>query len=376
MNNFIDEFKLNDNIFYLNHAAVSPWPKRTATAVINFANENVQQGSRQYLQWLQTEQDLREKLRWLINAKSTNDIALLKSTSEALSVVAYGLNWKKGDNVVILEQEFPSNRIVWESLRSRDVDTKLVDIRQKNAEDALIKACNSNTRIMSVSAVQFASGLKLNLEKLGTFCRQNNILFCVDAIQQLGAQAFDVQNNGAHFVMADAHKWMMGPEGLALFYCDPVVREQLQLQQYGWHMVEQHFDFDNRDWAMATSARRFECGSANTLGTFAFNASLSLIRDAGIDAISNLINRNITYMIEQFSKHQNLQILIDDDPDKLSGIFVFRHKHINNNELYEHLLDHGVVCALRGGGIRFSPHFYNSTEEIGHVLDLILHLKG
>ncbi len=376
MNNFIDEFKLNDNIFYLNHAAVSPWPKRTAAAVINFANENVQQGSSQYLQWLQTEQDLREKLRWLINAKSTDDIALLKSTSEALSVVAYGLNWKKGDNVVILEQEFPSNRIVWESLRSRDVDTKLVDIRQKNAEDALIKACDPNTRIMSVSAVQFASGLKLNLEKLGAFCRQNNILFCVDAIQQLGAQAFDVQNNGAHFVMADAHKWMMGPEGLALFYCDPVVREQLQLQQYGWHMVEQHFDFDNRDWEIATSARRFECGSANTLGTFAFNASLSLIRDAGIDAISNLINRNITYMIEQFSKHPNLQILIDDDPDRLSGIFVFRHKHINNNELYEYLLDRGVVCARREGGIRFSPHFYNSTEEISHVLDLILHLKG
>ncbi|MEE9342425.1 MAG: aminotransferase class V-fold PLP-dependent enzyme, partial [Gammaproteobacteria bacterium] len=140
-------FNLSDDIIYLNHAAVSPWPEKTVKAVQQFAKENGEVGSQQYLRWMQTEANLREQLRELINAPGCDEIALLKSTSEALSVIAYGLEWGPGDQIVIPEQEFPSNRIVWESLRPRGVDVVPIDlIDEDSPEDKLINAFTEHTR--------------------------------------------------------------------------------------------------------------------------------------------------------------------------------------------------------------------------------------
>ncbi|MGA9992180.1 MAG: aminotransferase class V-fold PLP-dependent enzyme, partial [Thiobacillaceae bacterium] len=123
-----NEFPLEPGLIYLNHAAVAPWPRRTAEAVKAFAEENLHRGSWDYPKWVQTEARLREQCRLLLNAPSASDIALLKNTSEALSVVAHGLDWHTGDNVVISDQEFPSNRIVWESLAPQGVETRQADL--------------------------------------------------------------------------------------------------------------------------------------------------------------------------------------------------------------------------------------------------------
>ena len=252
------EFPLDDSIIYLNHAAVSPWPQRTADAVKRFADENVAFGSRNYPDWVATENSLRQQLQQLVNAASSDEIALLKNTSEALSVVAYGLPWTSGDNVVITNQEFPSNRVVWESLQKYGVTTRAADITgSKSPETAILDTLDDDTRLLSVSAVQYASGLKLDLSRLGAACRERDILFCVDAIQILGALQLDVQRCEADFVMADAHKWMLGPEGIALFYCRQSAMEQLDLKQYGWHMLEDLHNYDQSDWKIARSARRF-----------------------------------------------------------------------------------------------------------------------
>ena len=214
------EFPLRDDVHYLNHAAVSPWPRRTADAVCRFARENAEQGSLEYATWLRVESDLREQLRRLLNASSADDIALLKNTSEALSVVAHGVDWRDGDNVVISDQEFPSNRIVWESLAGHGVRVREVDLAAgPDPEQALIGACDQRTRLLAISSVQYGTGLRTDLERLGQRCREREILFCVDAIQSLGTLPMDVKRNHADFVMADGHKWMLGPEGLAVFYC-------------------------------------------------------------------------------------------------------------------------------------------------------------
>jgi len=132
------EFPLQDGLIYLNHAGVSPWPVRTTRAVQDFAEENMVQGSLNYLKWIEVETSLRQKAQKLINAPSLSDIALLKNTSEALSVVAYGLDWKKGENVVSSDQEFPSNRIVWESLAKKGVGLRTADLMSaETPEDAL-----------------------------------------------------------------------------------------------------------------------------------------------------------------------------------------------------------------------------------------------
>lgn len=357
-------FNLDPEIIYLNHAAVAPWPVRTVNAVKIFAEENARQGARSYPQWLESEHALRNQLARLINAPSEKDIALLKNTSEGLSVIAYGIDWRAGDNVVSIAQEFPSNRVVWESLAQYGVELKLLDLSAtESPENDLIALCDEGTRLISVSSVQYASGLRLDLPLIGRFCRDNDILFCVDAIQSLGALPFDVTEYQADFVVADGHKWMLGPEGLALFYCRADIRDQLRLNQYGWHMLEHAGDFDRKAWQTAGSAARFECGSPNMLGIHALHASLEVLLEQGIETVHRQIESNTTHIVEQIDR-LGFELLSPRQAARRGGIVTFRVPDRDNQELYRYLMDKRVVCAYRGGGIRFSPHFYNTRKEI------------
>ena len=367
-----NEFCLRDDLIHVNHAAVAPWPARTRKAVINFAEENSLQGSLNYLQWMEKEQHLREQLQNLIHADSSEEIALLKSTSEALSVVAYGIDWKRGDSIVTSAEEFPSNRLLWESLEPLGVSIRLVDLNQSdNAEQAIIDATDTSTRLLSISAVQYASGLKMNLEKLGQHCQANGILFCVDAIQQLGALSFDVNKIQADFVAADGHKWMLGPEGLALFYCRKKHIKTLKLNQYGWHMIEHMHDFSRTDWEPAHSARRFECGSPNMMGIMALSASLSLIEEVGMKTIEEQVLHNTAFLIDELSQRNNIRLISDPTFESRSGIVTFKHKTIAADDLFDHLKAHHVFCAPRGGGIRLSPHFYTPRDKLQTLLQII-----
>jgi len=362
-----DEFPLRDGLVYLNHAAVGVWPRRTCEAVNAFARENMYQGAADYPRWLQIERELRGRLQRLVNAASVDDIALVKNTSEGLSLLAYGLNWQPGGNIVSTHQEFPSNRIVWESLKGEGVELRLADISTNDPEAAILALCDTNTRLLTVSSVQYASGLRLNLEHLGAYCRSKGIIFCVDAIQSLGALCFDVQACHADVVVADGHKWMLGPEGLALLYIRPELRDRLKLKQYGWHMVERLGDFDRRDWQPATSARRFEPGSLNMLGIHALNASLSLLEDIGMQRVETQVLQCARRLTDAVMHTDSLHLISRSDPECISGIVTFRRKDMDDTghaALCRHLMDAGVICALRGGGVRFSPHFYTSRQSI------------
>jgi selenocysteine lyase/cysteine desulfurase len=329
-------------------------------------------GSRHYDRWLRNETRLKDKLARLINAPSGNDIALLKSTSEGLSFIAHGLTWNAGDNIVIPAEEFPSNRIAWESLRSKGVEIRSVSVnRHDSPEQALLDAFDSKTRLLSVSSVQYASGLRLSLEPLGKACRQNRVLFCVDAIQSLGALRFDVQEAQADFVVADGHKWMLGPEGLALFYCSQTIRDQLQLNEYGWHMVENLGDFDQVDWKPAESARRFECGSPNMTATAALNASLDVLFEVGLKQVETQVLANATILYDALSAMENVELITPADASKRAGIVTFSRTDATTEALYEYLQQQGVICAFRGGGVRLSPHFHTTGQQLAKTLDLI-----
>ncbi len=365
------DFQLSDDIIYLNHAAVAPWPQCSLRAVQAFAQDNAENGSSHYLQWLETESRLRERLRALINAPSADDIALLKNTSEALSVVAFGLDWTPGDNIVSSNEEFPSNRVVWEALERKGVSLRQADLRSaETPEDALFAQVDEHTRLLAISSVQYASGLQLDLQRIGEFCHERGILFCVDAIQSLGAVQFDAQAMHADFVMADGHKWMLGPEGLAVFYCRAELREKLKLYQYGWHMTDAFIDFDRRDWQPADTARRFECGSPNMLGIHALEASLALLQEHGMDRIEARVLANTCLLIDAIDANPSLELLTDATPGRYAGIVTFRHRDLDNESLFRHLTDHGVQCAQRGGGVRFSPHYYTPPEKILRAVDL------
>ncbi|ADE16179.1 aminotransferase class V [Nitrosococcus halophilus Nc 4] len=371
--NYADQFPQQKGLIYLNHAAVAPWPQQSAEAVKRFAEENATTGARYYSRWVETEKQLRELACHLINAPSIDDIALIKNTSEGLSIIASGLEWQPGDNIVTSDQEFPSNRIPWQALAERDVELREANLNAElTPEDSLLAQVDERTQLLTISSVQYASGLKMDLEKLGRFCRQRGLLFCVDAIQSLGALSFDCQANQADFVVADGHKWMLGPEGMGIFYSRPEAREKLKLHQFGWHMVEAMGDYNRKDWSIARSARRFECGSLNTIGIIALKGSLSLLLDkVGIAHVEQAVLANSTYLIEQIQKEPELQLLSPASLERRSGIVTFKRQGADPAALHRYLMEQGVVCAHRGGGIRFSPHFYTPKEGLKQALELV-----
>jgi cysteine desulfurase/selenocysteine lyase len=366
------EFPLADDLIYFNHAAVAPWPERTRKAVVEFAEQNGRYGAAFYPDWIKKESLLREQLQTLINAPSADDIALVKNTSEALSFVAYGLDWQSGDNIVTSNEEFPSNRLPWESLAAQGVDLRQADLYSAaSPEEALIALVDRNTRLLTISSIQFATGLRLDIERIGEFCKQRGILFCVDAIQSIGAVRFDVQACRADFVMADGHKWMFGPEGLGVFYTTPEARDRLKLTQFGWHMMKDTYNYENKPWEMHPSARRFECGSPNMLGIHALSASVSLLLETGMETVEARLFERIDYLRERIEHHAELELLSPAPSALKSGIVVFRHEKIPNPALYRHLMQQKVICALRGAGIRFSPHFHNGLDQIERALAII-----
>lgn len=365
------EFPLASGLIYLNHAAVAPWPRRTADAVKEFAEENTRTGAAHYQRWLRTERAVRAQCATLLNAASADDVAFLKNTSEALSVVAHGFPWTSGDNVVIADEEFPSNRIVWESLKPYGVAVRAARLAGADPEQALMQAVDARTRLVSVSSVQYASGLRLDLARLGAYCRGRGLAFCVDAIQGLGAIPHDVQASGIDFLMADAHKWLLGPEGIAVFYCRPEWRDRLILRQYGWRMVAAAGDFDRRDWQPAPNACRFECGSPNMLGIHALAASLSLLLELGSTEIERRVLERAEYLFAGIRRRAHLELVTCPAPGRYAGIVSFRHRAADSTALFERLRNHNVICARRGDAVRFSPHCYTPLDQLEAALEWV-----
>ncbi len=366
------EFPHRAGLVHLNHAGVAPWPARTARAVAAFATENTRHSTENVLQWKQKESELRSACRRLIHAEDAGDIALVKNTSEGLSFVAYGVPWNARDNVVFASQEFPSNRILWQSLQTRfGVEARGVDLhRAESPEDALFSQVDRHTRLISVSAVQYDDGLRMDLARISEFCRARGILFCIDAIQMLGVIPFDLTETPADFVVADGHKWLLGPEGIGLFYCNPDRRDLLHLNQFGWHMLEGPGDFEAQQWTEAKDASRFECGSLNRTGIHALHESLHMLLEIGVETIHDMVSSNISYLID-ISSEKDLDIVSNTSPKRRSGILTVRRSGTDNLALFRYLLGCGILCAHRCRGIRFSPHFYTSKDDLDHALRLV-----
>ncbi|MFT7372315.1 MAG: cysteine desulfurase/selenocysteine lyase [Oleiphilaceae bacterium] len=375
MQDFSKHFPQDPSICYLNHAAVSPWPLCTGNALKAFAQENTVFGASHYLKWLATEQELRKRLAKLINISDTDEISLAKSTSEALSIIAYGIDWQAGDEVVISSHEFPSNRIVWESLAQFGVKTIIADVPTSAAItdpiDCLQNCISKNTRLVSISSVQYASGLRIDLEALSQLCQKQQILLCVDAIQSLGAIPFDQDKIHADFIVADGHKWMMAAEGLALLYIKKAHQNQLKLNQFGWHMIKDKGNYGASEWEPANDGTRFECGSPNMLGIHTLNASLGLIHEIGIQTIAYELDKRMCYLTAQLSNIKGLTILSPVEKALRGGIITFKIEQNDSNKLYMALMKEGVICACRGGGIRFSPHFYTPKTVMDSAVKIL-----
>jgi cysteine desulfurase/selenocysteine lyase len=370
-----EQFPILDRGLYFNHAAVGPWPRCAAQAVQAFAEENATQGPTGYSQWYARENDLRKNLATLTGAGSTDDIALLKNTTEGICTVAFGLDWREGDNVVLPLGEFPSNRLPWLAQAARGVEVREVDASNaSDPEAALLKALDENTRVLTVSAVQWDDGFRLDLQVLGLECEKRGVLFFVDAIQQLGALPLDVEACRIDFLAADAHKWLLAPEGIAVFYSREEARNRLKLLQQGWHMYDNPWQFERQDWTPAKSAKRFEAGTPNTVGQAAFHATSELLLEYGMTNVGRRVLANTDQLIRSLEDLPGFRISSPYAPERRSGIVTFGHESLPLAQLHRHLTRAGVSCVVRGGSIRLSPHFYQGEDQIVAVMKVLQEL--
>lgn len=371
-NLFAEQFPSREGMLYLNHAAISPWPRVTRDAVAAFARENLERGPMQGTQWLAREADLRRRAAGLLNAASGDDIALLQNTSAGICMVANGISWRSGDNIVTPRNEFITNQLPWDALEAQGVEVRRVAVRTtEDPETALLAAMDERTRVLTVSAVAWVDGFRLDLQRLGEACKDHSCLYFVDAIQQFGALPIDVTAAGIDVLAAGSHKWQMGPEGIALFYCSEPWRERLRLSQRGWRMLDQPYRLEYPDREPSATARRFEAGTPNTLGQAALHASLGLLQEIGQDRVEQRILENTDYLLRNLQTMPGIEIISDTRLKRRSGIVNFKPRDGDIATLRRELGKCSIYGAARGNGFRVSPHYYQGPAQLKALLEAL-----
>lgn len=364
------EFPVIENYLYFNHAGVSPIPARSAEAGIAMLRLARDEGAYRLRKWEELANETRGRFARIVGA-SPDEVAFVKNTSEGLSFVAAGFPWKEGDNLVTANVEYPSNVYPWMRLRSRNVEVRMVPAREgKVRKEDLFAACDGKTRLITLSSVEFLNGYRNDLPGIGEYCQKHGIFFCVDGIQSVGVLPMDVKSFGIDALSADGHKWLLSPEGIGGFYISRDVMEMVEPVILGWHSVKNRFDFENYDFRLSPDARRYEPGSMNTVGLSAFNASLELLLSLGVDRIWERVRR-LTERVRERAAEEGCKLVSPDHPEERSGIVTFRVPEADNAALWRALLNRKAVCSHRAGGIRVSPHFYNTPEEIDRFFAIL-----
>jgi cysteine desulfurase/selenocysteine lyase len=364
-------FPVTRNVVYLNHAAVGPLSARACEAMERHARDQRDFGALHWREWDREYELLRQSAARLLNCTS-GEIAILKNTSEGLSFVAEGFRWKRGDNVVSTDLEFPSNAIPWKILARRGVELRIVRSRDgAYTVDDIAKLIDANTRIVTVSSVAFHNGFTADLDGIGALCAQRDILFCVDAIQSLGALPIDVRRSNIAFLAADGHKWLCGPEGAATFFVAEEHRDKLEVMEHGWMNIERRGKFIDCSTDLRSDSRRFEAGSLNTNGICGARAAIDLLLEIGIEAIAIEVKRIAGLLAD---KLESIGYRLGTPRPVSSGIIGAIPPVIETNtllRLHRRLEEAGIVCAPREGMLRFAPHFYNDESDVERVIDVL-----
>jgi len=359
-----EEFPVTQNLVYLNHAAVAPLPRRTARAMQDLADDALKFGSLHYDRWLDAYEGLRVAVARLIGAQRS-EIALVKNTSEGISMVAQGLTWHPGDRIVAFREEFPANYYPW--LRLEGTKRCTVDWLSVNDPLEQIEIACTGAKLLAISFVQYLSGFRADLKAIGEICRRHHCFFFVDAIQGLGAFPLNVEACHIDALAADGHKWMLGPEGCAILYVRKSRQDEIFPEEFGWTTVAGYNDYASRDMALREDAGRYECGTLNTIGCFGLRASVEMLLEAGVERIAPAVEGLADQLAEGAVK-KGYQILGDRTAENGAGIVAVQNPTIDSRKVVHDLKAQGILAAPRQGWVRMSPHFYISPEEIERVV--------
>ena len=368
------EFPVVKNKIFLSHGAVCPLPRRVAQAMNNCANEGTLGDQEAFV--LHRLEDARKAGAKLLNCQP-DEISLVGPTSLALSFVAAGLNFRRGDNVLIYHDDYPSNVYPWMALADRGVQVRLLNTRGLGAIRAVdvMGQVDENTRLVALASCHFISGHRLEHDAIGKFLRERGILFCLDAIQTLGAFPSTVEH--VDFLAADAHKWLLGPvRRTAVLYVKHDLQAKLNPPVYGWHNVRNPNFIAQETIEFRSGAAKFEAGTHNLIGLIGLLAAMELVLEVGVANIAAELAHKRAWLVTALQAKCFSVLNTEPKPELAGGITSAFLPGKDVAPLHQKLADAGVVTSLRTDRhrqnyLRFSPHFYNTDAELRRVLDLI-----
>jgi selenocysteine lyase/cysteine desulfurase len=363
-------FLATEKYIYLNHASTGPLPLTAVKAISDLALRYSEQGTIEWQEYEVLSNSTRSLAAKLVHA-SPDEICFVQNTSQGIIYAINSISFEKGDNVIILKDAFPTNSYPFRFLLP-DVEKRYVTSKELlNNPDCLAKIIDKRTKAVSFDWVNFLNGVRIDIKRISQICKEHNIYFIVDGMQGCGAVRIDLNDIQPDFFSSAAPKWLLGPHGIGIFYVNRNVLSKLKPSNLGWLSAEWDDFFDIlTPRKLKTNASRFEEGTKNYLGIVGFNESLKLFDEVGIAKIESQILDLTDYLIHKIN-NPNFEIITPVDRNKRAGIVSFRKKNSDNMALFKKLKQHNIICSLREGYLRISPHFYNTTQELDRLVELV-----
>jgi selenocysteine lyase/cysteine desulfurase len=360
-------FPIAERYAYFNHAGVSPVNTRAIAAMSAFNQRTSQEPFGDFREEIDAQlRDLRQRLATLVNARSVDEIVLMPNTATGINIAALSLPLRPGDNVLVLDGDYPANVYPWMNLAHRGVLTKIVPARDGGLDlDLLESRIDSRTRVIAMSTVVFATGFRNDIESVGRVCKERGIFLVVDGIQSLGALPFDVQAANVDFLAAGSQKWLLGPIGGGFLYVRRELLNDLAPGPYvGSASVVDAINFLDYNFTLQPTAERFNLGSSGIMNQLGLRASVSLIQEVGIERIAERVLMLASVAIGDMQE-RGYRLSADSAPEHRSGIVIVEVDDPAATSARLH--DAGIICIPRGKGFRIAPHFYNTEEEVLRV---------
>ena len=368
------EFPVVKDKIFLAHAGVCPLPRRVADAISAYANAATAVDQEMFLLSRALE-DGRTLASRLLNCQP-GEIAFVGPTSLALSFVASGLTFRRTDNILIYHDDYPSNVYPWMALAEKGVEVRLMNIRTLGVirPRDVIGQVDENTRLVALASCHFVSGFRIDHNAIGAELRKRNILFCLDAIQTLGAFPTTVEN--VDMLAADSHKWLLGPCGAGILYVRNAVQNHVTPPIYGSNNVRSPDFIAQEQIVFRSGAKRYEPGSYNMLGLVGLNAAMELALEVGVEKIAAELLRKRQQLVPALQRKGYTVLSADAATENASGIVSFHKSDIDPATLHKKLGDAGIITSLRTDRsgrryIRLSPHFYNTDSELERTLEVL-----
>jgi cysteine desulfurase / selenocysteine lyase len=289
------------------------------------------------------------------------------NVSEGMSLLANGLKWNEGDHIILNDLEFPSN--VYPFLRLADEGVKVEIIKTNGGVveiDAIEKAITPRTKLISISHVQFISGYRTDLERLGKICKKHDIIFCVDVIQSAGTVNIDIPKMNIDFLAGGSHKWLMALTGLGYVYVSEELQEKISQKNVGWTSVQNAWDLLDYELKFKSNAERYQNGTLNSVGIIGLNASLEIFDEVGMRTIEKSVLENSEYLINSLSEMGMAPLMKNVPVENRSAIVTF--PLTNPDDVLKGLEALNVSVAVREGNMRVSPHYYNNKQDLDEFI--------